>query len=60
MLIVEQNARLALEICDRAYVLERGEIVVSGSAEEVGGSERMRESYLGTSVLEGNRGGGVH
>jgi ABC-type branched-subunit amino acid transport system ATPase component len=59
MLIVEQNARLALEICDRAYVLERGEIVVSGTAEEVSGSERMRESYLGTSVLEGSRGGGV-
>jgi branched-chain amino acid transport system ATP-binding protein len=48
MLVVEQNARLALEICDTAHVLERGAIVLSGTADAVAGSERMRESYLGT------------
>ena len=47
VLVVEQNAHLALEICDRAYVLERGRIVLGGSAAEVGGSPRMREAYLG-------------
>jgi branched-chain amino acid transport system ATP-binding protein len=47
MLVVEQNARLALEICDTAHVLERGAIVLSGTADAVAGSERMRESYLG-------------
>ncbi|MYZ46913.1 ABC transporter ATP-binding protein [Rhizobiales bacterium L72] len=47
LLIVEQNARLALGICDYAYVLERGEIVLAGPAELVAASERMHESYLG-------------
>ncbi len=49
MLVVEQNAKLALEICDTAYVLERGVIVMSGSAAEVAASDRIRESYLGSS-----------
>jgi branched-chain amino acid transport system ATP-binding protein len=47
MLVVEQNARLALSICDEAYVLERGELVFSGTAAEVAASARVRESYLG-------------
>jgi branched-chain amino acid transport system ATP-binding protein len=49
MLIVEQNARVALQYCDRAYVLERGQIVLAGSAAKVGASEQMRDSYLGLS-----------
>ena len=49
ILVVEQNARLALDICDRAYVLERGEIVLSGTAAEVSASPKMHEAYLGLS-----------
>jgi branched-chain amino acid transport system ATP-binding protein len=49
MLIVEQNARVALQYCDEAHVLERGQIVLSGSAEAVGSNPRIRESYLGLS-----------
>lgn len=47
MLIVEQNARLALEYCDHAYVLERGRIALSGTASEVRDSDQMNEIYLG-------------
>ncbi|KAF3996496.1 ABC transporter ATP-binding protein [Glaciimonas immobilis] len=48
MLVVEQNARLALEFASTAYVLERGRIVLSGSATEVGASDLVRQSYLGS------------
>ena len=47
MLIVEQNARLALEFAQSAYVLDRGRIVLSGASAEVAASEAMKESYLG-------------
>lgn len=47
MLIVEQNARIALEFASTAHVLERGRIVLSGSASEVAASDIVRESYLG-------------
>jgi branched-chain amino acid transport system ATP-binding protein len=47
MLIVEQNARLALEFAATAYVLDRGRIVLSGPAAEVAASDVMHESYLG-------------
>ena len=47
MLVVEQNARLALEFATSAYVLDRGRIVLSGPSAEVAASETMRESYLG-------------
>ncbi|MGH2342829.1 ABC transporter ATP-binding protein [Segnochrobactraceae bacterium EtOH-i3] len=47
MLIVEQNAHLALGIADRAYVLETGEIVMSGPAAEIQADEKIRASYLG-------------
>lgn len=47
MLIVEQNARLALEFASTAYILDRGRIVLSGSSAEVAASEGMKESYLG-------------
>jgi branched-chain amino acid transport system ATP-binding protein len=49
MLVVEQNARLALEICDTAHVLERGRIAMSGTAAELAASERVRDLYLGAS-----------
>jgi branched-chain amino acid transport system ATP-binding protein len=47
MLVVEQNASLALGIADHAYLLETGRIVMSGSAEEIGKDESVRKAYLG-------------
>ena len=47
MLIVEQNAHLALGIADHGYVLETGRIVMSGSAAEIAADEGIRASYLG-------------
>jgi branched-chain amino acid transport system ATP-binding protein len=47
MLLVEQNASLALAIADRAYVLEAGELVLSGNASELGNNESVRRAYLG-------------
>ena len=49
MLIVEQNARLALEFAAFAYVLDRGRIVMSGTSIEVAASAAVKESYLGAS-----------
>ena len=47
MLIVEQNASLALGIARRGYVLETGRIAVSGSAEELANNDEVRRAYLG-------------
>ena len=47
MLLVEQNAALALELADHAYVLETGRVVMSGKASEVKSDEAIRKSYLG-------------
>jgi len=47
ILLVEQNAHLALEISNRAYVLETGEIVLEGLAQELATNEDIRKSYLG-------------
>ncbi len=47
MLLVEQNAGLALEFVERAYVLETGRVVLSGTALEVAADESVRRSYLG-------------
>lgn len=47
ILLVEQNARAALEIADRAYVMELGEFIMSGSAREISGDQRVVASYLG-------------
>jgi branched-chain amino acid transport system ATP-binding protein len=47
MLLVEQNANLALELADRAYVLEVGRTELSGAAEEVRADEHVRRAYLG-------------
>ncbi|MFV0281661.1 MAG: ABC transporter ATP-binding protein [Rhodoblastus sp.] len=47
MLIVEQNAALALGIADEAYLLETGSIVLSGPAKQIGADENVRRSYLG-------------
>jgi len=47
MLIVEQNAGLALKLAARGYVLETGTIVTSGSAEDLAGNDEVRRAYLG-------------
>jgi branched-chain amino acid transport system ATP-binding protein len=47
VLLVEQNARIALALCRRGYVLENGRIVASGSSAELSGSEDIRQAYLG-------------
>jgi branched-chain amino acid transport system ATP-binding protein len=47
ILLVEQNARVALQIADRGYVLETGEIVLSGSAEDLRSDEMVQKAYLG-------------
>ena len=47
ILLVEQNANLALSIADRAYVVETGRIVLSGTAEELNASEEIKNAYLG-------------
>ena len=47
MLIVEQNAALALDLADHAYLLETGRIVMAGPAGEIGKDEAVRRSYLG-------------
>ena len=47
MLIVEQNAKLALQFASSAYIIDRGRIVLSGPAAEVAASDVMHESYLG-------------
>lgn len=47
ILLVEQNANMALSVASRAYVLETGRIVASGSAKELAKSEQIKKSYLG-------------
>jgi len=45
--LVEQNVKQALSLCDRAYVLENGRIVLSGGGQELLENDRVRQSYLG-------------
>ncbi len=47
ILLVEQNAKMALSIADRAYVLENGKISLSGKAKELLDDENVRKAYLG-------------
>jgi len=49
ILLVEQNARAALRLADRGYVLETGEVVVEGTSDELLSDERVQEAYLGGS-----------
>ena len=49
MLLVEQHVRQALNVADRAYVMERGRIVLSGTVDEVKGNlDRIEAAYLAT------------
>lgn len=47
VLLVEQNAHMALSIAHRGYVIETGKVVLSGSAQELQSSEEIRKAYLG-------------
>ncbi len=47
VLLVEQDAKIALSISSRAYVLEVGRVALSGSSVELRGDENVRRSYLG-------------
>ena len=47
ILLVEQNAQMALSIADRAYVLENGKVSLSGTGEELAKSEQVQKAYLG-------------
>ena len=47
MLLVEQNARAALSIADRGYVIETGHVTAAGSARELLADDRVKAAYLG-------------
>ena len=47
ILLVEQNANQALKVADRAYVIETGNVVLSGPADEIRKSDAVRKAYLG-------------
>jgi branched-chain amino acid transport system ATP-binding protein len=47
MLVVEQNAAMALDLADHAYLIETGRVVLSGTADEIKNNESVRRSYLG-------------
>jgi branched-chain amino acid transport system ATP-binding protein len=53
VLLIEQNARLALELCSRAYVLEAGKLAAQGSAAELASSPAVVAAYLGGAAEEG-------
>jgi branched-chain amino acid transport system ATP-binding protein len=50
ILLVEQNARQALQVADRGYVMERGRIVLTGSGAELLSTPEVRQTYLGQSA----------
>jgi branched-chain amino acid transport system ATP-binding protein len=52
VLLIEQNARLAFELCSRAYVLEAGRIVTEGPSAELASSAEVEGAYLGGPIQE--------
>jgi branched-chain amino acid transport system ATP-binding protein len=50
ILLIEQNAKLALEVSDRGYVMESGEVTLSGDAKELLSDPKVRAAYLGEST----------
>ena len=56
ILIVEQDVQTALEVANRGYVIETGQITLSGPAAALLDDERVRQAYLGTAVLAGDGG----
>ena len=51
ILLVEQNARVALDVADFAYVMETGRVVLDGTAKELAENEDIKEFYLGLTQL---------
>ena len=47
ILLIEQNVRLSLSVCNHAYVLENGRIVLQGNGNELSQNEHLRKAYLG-------------
>ena len=47
ILLVEQNAQIALQVTDRGYVMETGEITIEGTSADLLADERVRQAYLG-------------
>jgi lipopolysaccharide export system ATP-binding protein len=47
VIITDHNVRDTLKVCDRAYIISEGEILLSGNPEEIAASARVREIYLG-------------
>jgi branched-chain amino acid transport system ATP-binding protein len=47
ILLIEQNAKMALDIADRGYVLENGRITVQGTREQLIENEKVKQAYLG-------------
>ena len=47
ILLVEQNAKIAIKLCDRGYVMNNGEITMSGTSPELENNEQIKEAYLG-------------
>ena len=47
ILLIEQNANMALSISDKAYVLENGIVSLSGNAKDIAKDDRIRKAYLG-------------
>jgi branched-chain amino acid transport system ATP-binding protein len=47
LMLVEQNAALALELADQAYLIETGRLVMAGPAHDIGRDENVRRAYLG-------------
>lgn len=52
ILLIEQNARAAFKIADRAYLLERGNVLVTGTTHELQSDERVQRAYLGGSYTD--------
>jgi branched-chain amino acid transport system ATP-binding protein len=51
IILVEQNARLALSLADRAYVMETGSIVIEGAAQDLRNDPQVQKSYIGALAL---------
>jgi branched-chain amino acid transport system ATP-binding protein len=47
ILLVEQNAAMALDLADHAYLLETGRVVLSGTAQDIKNDDAVRRAYLG-------------
>jgi branched-chain amino acid transport system ATP-binding protein len=47
ILLVEQNVQLALELCDRAYILRTGQIAIHGSPQQLKNNDEVQKAYLG-------------